>query len=149
MPRTMMAMFMAQKMAKLSHIVHGWRRIARADRDVARLAPGPLPRTAPISMKMASPPIQVWMPNQPQATPARMSAGRLAPNTPNEARAKTGNGMPYLVPAWLLARIGSSTMMLPSMIVRIAWYQAMPEGDQAGGERPGGDVWAMPTQSAT
>jgi hypothetical protein len=30
---------------------------------------------------------------------ARTSAGRLAPRTPNEARAKTGKGMPYLGPA--------------------------------------------------
>ena len=42
------------------------------------------------------------MPNQPQATPARISAGRLAPYAPNEARATTGNGMPYFVPAWLI-----------------------------------------------
>jgi hypothetical protein len=30
----------------------------------------------------ASPPIQDWMPNQPQATSARMSAGRLEPIVP-------------------------------------------------------------------
>ena len=30
------------------------------------------------------------MPNQPQATSARSTAGMLAPRTPNEARTKTG-----------------------------------------------------------
>ena len=34
------------------------------------------------SVCSASPPIQVWMPNQPQATSARMSAGRLEPIVP-------------------------------------------------------------------
>src|SRR5687768_7042882 len=43
---------------------------------------------------MASPPIQVWMPNQPQATIDRNSDGMCAPRVPNEARANTGNGMP-------------------------------------------------------
>ncbi len=35
---------------------------------------------------MAAPPIQVWMPNQPQATSARSMAGTLAPRRPNAAR---------------------------------------------------------------
>ena len=43
---------------------------------------------------IASPPIQVWMPNQPQATSARARAGMLAPRTPNEARARMGKGIP-------------------------------------------------------
>ena len=30
----------------------------------------------------ASPPIHVWMPNQPQATSARISAGRFEPTVP-------------------------------------------------------------------
>ena len=30
----------------------------------------------------ASPPIQAWMPNQPQATSARISAGRFEPSVP-------------------------------------------------------------------
>src|SRR5438105_13953755 len=37
------------------------------------------------------------MPNQPHATPARSSAATFAPNTPKEARAKTGYGIPYPV----------------------------------------------------
>src|SRR5690606_41992896 len=44
--------------------------------------------------KIAEPPIQVWMPNQPHATMALMSAGTLEPNTPNDDRRTTGNGMP-------------------------------------------------------
>jgi hypothetical protein len=43
---------------------------------------------------MACPPIQVWIPNQPQATIARRMAGTLDPAVPNEARARTGKGMP-------------------------------------------------------
>ena len=43
---------------------------------------------------IAWPPIQVWMPNQPQATSPRRSAGTCAPCTPKEARASTGKGTP-------------------------------------------------------
>ena len=46
------------------------------------------------SLKMAKPPIQVWMPNQPQATMARSMAGMLAPKSPNDERVRTGKGMP-------------------------------------------------------
>ena len=46
----------------------------------------------------ASPPIHAWMPNQPHATTARISAGRFEPMVPYAARANTGNGMPYFVP---------------------------------------------------
>ena len=88
------------------------------------------------------------MPNQPQATPARIRAGRFAPNTPNEARAKTGNGMPYLVPAWLLASIGTSTTMLAIMIVKIAWYQAMPRATRPAASVHVATLWAMPIHNA-
>ena len=54
----------------------------------------------------ASPPIHAWMPNQPHATIARISAGRFDPIVPYAARAKTGNGMPYFVPGCELSRIG-------------------------------------------
>ncbi len=43
---------------------------------------------------IAWPPIQVWMPNHPQATSPRRTAGTLAPRVPKEARASTGNGIP-------------------------------------------------------
>ncbi len=43
-------------------------------------------RKTPRILWTASPPIQVWMPNQPQATSARSSAGMLAPSVPKEAR---------------------------------------------------------------
>ena len=66
------------------------------------------------------------MPNQAQATSARKMAGRLAPRSPNEARAKTGYGMPYLVPAWLLSSIGTSTIKLASAIVISACTQFIP-----------------------
>ena len=88
------------------------------------------------------------MPNQPQATPARMSAGRFAPMTPNEARANTGNGIPYLVPAWLFASIGKRTMMFASMIVMMAWYQAMPSATRPAASVQVATLWAMPTHRA-
>ena len=75
---------------------------------------------------MACPPIQVWMPNQPQATSARSTAGMLAPRTPKEARTKTGNGMPYLAPACALSSMGISTIRLPSRMVPMACHQLMP-----------------------
>ena len=66
------------------------------------------------------------MPNQPHATSARSTAGMFAPRTPNEARTKTGNGMPYLVPACAFSTIGISTIRLPSRIVAMACHQFMP-----------------------
>jgi hypothetical protein len=74
----------------------------------------------------ASPPIHVWMPNQPQATSARRIAGTLAPFTPNAARQSTGNETPYFVPACALRIIGTSTMTLPSRITVIACHHVIP-----------------------
>ena len=88
------------------------------------------------------------MPNQPQATPARRRAATLAPKTPNEALAKTGYGMPYLVPAWLFASIGIRTMMFASAIVRIAWYQAIPRATSPDANKYVGMLCAIPIQSA-
>src|SRR5579875_3309194 len=85
------------------------------------------PATAAISVYTPSPPIQVWMPNQAQAIRARSMAGTLAPRSPNDARAKTGYGMPYLVPAWLFSSIGSSTTTLATAIVMTACTQFRPE----------------------
>jgi hypothetical protein len=85
--------------------------------------PGQAARTSAFS---ASPPIHVWIPNQPQATIARSIAGRLAPRTPKLARHSTGNEMPYLVPAWAFSTIGTSTMVLPSRRVSIACHQRIP-----------------------
>jgi hypothetical protein len=57
------------------------------------------------------------MPYHPHATSARASAGSRAPVVPNEARASTGNGMPYFAPAWPISRIGTSTTRLPSKTI--------------------------------
>ena len=55
-----------------------------------RGAPSSLrPSSTPSRVSSAPPPIQVWMPYQPQATTARATAGTLAPITPKEARAST------------------------------------------------------------
>ena len=60
----------------------------------------------------AMPPNKVWMPNHPQATSARISAGTLEPMMPNEERSMTGNGMPNFVPPKALSVSGISTMTL-------------------------------------
>ena len=60
----------------------------------------------------AMPPNSVWMPNQPQATSARISAGTFEPMMPNEERSITGKGMPNFVPPKALSVSGMSTMTL-------------------------------------
>ena len=72
------------------------------------------------------PPIHVWMPNQPQATIARSSAGTFAPFVPKLARHRTGNETPYFVPACALRIIGMRTTVLPSRMVIIACHQFIP-----------------------
>src|SRR5437867_11086583 len=54
----------------------------------------------------ASPPIHAWMPTQPHATSARISAGTFDPKVPYAARANTGNVIPYFVPGCELSRDG-------------------------------------------
>jgi hypothetical protein len=70
--------------------------------------------------------MNAWMPNHPHATMARSTAGMFAPAVPNDARASTGNGMPYSVPACALSRMGTSTIRLPSPIVSRACHQFIP-----------------------
>jgi hypothetical protein len=115
----MIAICTAQKSRKHSHSGQGLPAIRPA-----------FSHSPPVSLdpraKMPLPPIQVWMPNHPQATAARISAGTLAPRSPKEARASTGKGIPYLGPACPVASIGSSTMTLASAIVKTACFQSMP-----------------------
>ena len=66
------------------------------------------------------PPNSVWMPNHPQATSARISAGTLEPMIPNEERSMTGKGMPNLVPPKALRIRGTSTMTLATKIAHSA-----------------------------
>src|SRR3954454_12345063 len=82
--------------------------------------------SAVISVSSASAPIQVWMPNQPQATSARAIAATFAPRIPKLDRTSTGNGMPYLVPGCELSRIGISTMKFPSDTVSRPCHHVMP-----------------------
>ncbi len=67
------------------------------------------------------------MPNHPQATSARISAGTFEPSVPYAARANTGNGMPYFVPGCELSRIGTRTIVLPRRIVISACDQFIPD----------------------
>src|SRR5439155_4877934 len=53
-------------------------------------------------------------------------AGTFAPRTPNDARQRTGNEMPYRVPACAFSTIGMRTIVLPKRMVTIACHQNMP-----------------------
>ena len=79
-----------------------------------------------ISVSSASAPIQVWMPNHPQATSARAIAATFAPRMPKLERTSTGNGMPYFVPGCEFSRIGISTMKLPSDTVSSPCHHVIP-----------------------
>ena len=91
MPRQMMATLISQKtkkQPKSNRVMPN-----QPGRTVgSSAAPG---ARAKITARMAVPPIQVCIPNQPQATRARIMAGTLAPRTPNEERSSTGKGIPY------------------------------------------------------
>src|SRR5215471_2487795 len=110
-------------MAKLNHCVHGY---GLPTMLIVAALVQESPKSAPARVKTAPPPIQLWMPNQPQAMKARSRAGTLEPKTPNEARARTGYGIPYLVPPWLFNSMGTRTIRLPSAIVITAWYHPIP-----------------------
>src|SRR5829696_8442409 len=84
------------------------------------------PQTALIRASRAAPPSQVCIPNLPQATSALAIAAKLAPLTPKEALTKTGNGTPYLVPAWAFRSMGIRTRTLPSEMVSSACHQFIP-----------------------
>src|SRR5215211_74171 len=102
---------------------------AQKTKKVMKECPGTLSQPlqkAVTRASVASPPIQVCIPNQPQATSARAIAAKLAPRTPKEARTKTGNGTPYLVPAWAFRSIGIRTRMLPKEMVSSACHQFIP-----------------------
>src|SRR5215218_705665 len=98
-------------------------------KKVMKACPGTFAQPLQMAVTRASvarPPIQVCIPNQPQATRARAIAAKLAPRTPNEARTKTGNGTPYLVPAWAFGSIGIRTRRLPKEMVNSACHQFIP-----------------------
>src|SRR5688572_23751545 len=117
----MIQMFRAQKTRKVS---------ALDSESPIRLASPPKlandGHSATTNVLTASPPMNVWMPNHPHATSARRTAGTLAPTVPNDARASTGNGIPYFVPGCALSRIGTSTIRLPIPIVSSACHQFIP-----------------------
>ena len=101
----------------------------RSRRPAAWASPG---RSRVKNVCSASPPIQAWMPNQPQATSARMQRRQVRRRWCRRRRGRsTGNGMPYFVPGCEFSRIGISTIVLPSRIVKSACHQFMPGGHQA------------------
>src|SRR5215831_17779135 len=103
---------------------------------------------ASTKVRRAWPPMNVWIPNQPQATIARRIAGTFAPLVPNEARARTGNGIPYFVPGCALRRIGPSTMMFPRPMVSSACHQFIPTATNPPASMYVGMQWAIEIQSA-
>ena len=72
----MMKMFRPQKSRNESHSVVVW------PSNPGPSSAGQPGKTAVKKVCRASPPIQAWMPNQPQATMARMIAGTLEPMVP-------------------------------------------------------------------
>ena len=100
------------------------------------------------SMLTAAPPMKVWMPNQPHATPARRRAGILAPKTPKDARARIGKGMPYFVPGWALRSMGIRTMRLPRVMVKSACFQFIPRAMSPPASMYVGMQWAIPIHRA-
>ena len=62
----------------------------------------------------------------PQATRARIMAGRLAPRMPKLARARTGKGIPYLVPGCAFRTRGIKVMTFARTTVRMPCHQDIP-----------------------
>ena len=85
-----------------------------------------LPNLPVLGINTPQPPIQHWIPNQPQATNARNKAGTFAPRRPKDDRQRTGKGIPYLVPACAFSTIGISTIRFPRKMVNTACHQFMP-----------------------
>src|SRR3954464_13530648 len=112
MPRRMIATWTSQKTAKAIAL--------------CPLTSVQLEVSAVISVSSASAPIQVWIPNHPQATSARAIAATFAPRIPKLDRTSTGNGIPYFVPGCELSRIGISTMKWRSETVSRPCHHVMP-----------------------
>src|SRR5579864_8718918 len=74
----------------------------------------------------APPPNHELMPNHPAAISARAKAGTCAPRVPNQSRAKTGYGMPYLVPACETSKMALSTTTLPTKMASTDSHQFKP-----------------------
>ena len=73
-------------------------------------------RIASTRISRACEPSQVCTPYQTMPTPARISAGRLAPNTPKLSRASTGYGAPVFSPIMPMELSSTLTMRMPTSI---------------------------------
>ena len=89
---------------------------------------------------MAWPPIQDWMPNQPQATMARSIAGMLAPRGPKEARTKTGKRDAVLRAGVRVQQHGDQHDEVAEQDREDGLLPVHAAGDQRGGEHVGGDL---------
>jgi hypothetical protein len=72
----------------------------------------------------------------------------FAPIVPKDARASTGNGMPYFVPGCALSRIGTSTIRLPRPIVSSACQAFIPTAISHPAYMYVGMQWAIEIHSA-
>src|SRR2546422_8642173 len=88
------------------------------------------------------------MPNHPQATIARSSAAMFAPQVPNDARTKTGNGMPYLAPTCEFNRSGIVTIALPRTTTRTDVSGSNPKTRPTFARLQDGMTTHRPTQKA-
>src|SRR5690349_25167649 len=116
----MMKMLIPQKSRNDNHSVGVW---PPTGPPSSVLHPG---MNDPKKICIACPPIHACIPNQPHATSARINAGTFDPVVPYAARAKTGQGIPHLVPGCELRRIGMSTITFPIRIVMSACHQFIP-----------------------
>ena len=72
----------------------------------------------------------------------------FAPKTPKETRASTGKGIPNFVPAWALRIMGTRTIKLPRVMVKMACHQFIPPSMRAAANMYVGMLTDKPTQSA-
>ena len=125
---------------------------ATASRGSPPIVPGVAPscrrRSCPAGSR--SPAADPGLDAEPAAgdAPPGSAPGRLAPRSPKEARARTGNGMPYLGPACPVSSIGSSTITLARAMVNTACFQSMPRATSPEASVQDGMLWAMPTHRA-
>ena len=71
---------------------------------------------------------------------AQHAPGMFAPRTPNEARTRTGNGMPYFVPACALSSIGHQDDEIAEQDRADGLPPVHAAGDQSRGQHVGGNA---------
>src|SRR5213592_4828524 len=78
----------------------------------------------------------------------RSSAATFAPHVPNDARTKTGNGIPYFAPTCEFNRRGTVTIALPRMTTKIEVSGSNPNTRPMFARLHDGMTTQHPTQNA-